>query len=167
MSISTTVKVARDGQLTLRDNNTPTANTFIVDYEAGDFSFSDDKTERIVIRDRGVIVGLRKGDESVASFSFTCFMRDFTDASGATIVDIIEKTGSAAAWVSTGGTGYEQYLLDVILTVEGTDHGDDADHTLTLEKCFLRWEFAESKDGNAITVTGECYGGPGGVSRTG
>tara|TARA_R100000315_G_scaffold47863_1_gene22380 strand:+ start:95 stop:574 length:480 start_codon:yes stop_codon:yes gene_type:complete len=152
-----TVKVPRDGTLIISDG-TGSPNTFTVNYEDGDFSFSDDKTERIVIRDRGTIVGLRKGDDSVATFSFSTYLTEFTDGSTALICDIIEKTGSAAAWISTGGTGYEQYLLDVQLKIEGTDHGDGSDETLTLTKCFLNWDFAEAKEGNKINVTGEVYG---------
>ena len=152
-----TVKVPRDGTLIISDG-TGSPNTFTVNYEDGDFSFSDDKTERIVIRDRGQIVGLRKGDDSVATFSFSTYLTEFTDGSTSLICDIIEKTGSAAAWISTGGTGYEQYLLDVQLKIEGTDHGDGSDETLTLTKCFLNWDFAEAKEGNKINVTGEVYG---------
>ena len=152
-----TIKVPRDGQIIISDG-TGTPNTFTVSYEDGDFSFSDDKTERIVMRDRGSIVGLRKGDDAVASFSFSCYLTEWTDGSTSLITDIIEKTGSAAAWISTGGTGYEQYLLDVQLKIEGTDHGDGSDETLTLTKCFLNWDFAEAKEGNKINVTGEVYG---------
>jgi len=155
VSVSGVVKVPRDGKITLSDNG---ANTLVIDYEAGDFSFSDDKTERVVIRDRGVIVGLRKGEDSVGSFSFSCMMRDFTDSAATTIIDAIDKTGNASAWVSTGGTAYEQYLLDVELAVEGTDHGDTGDHKLTLSKCFLVWDFAEDSGGNKINVSGEVYG---------
>ena len=155
MAVSDTVKVPRDGKITLLDNG---ANTIVIDYEAGDFSFSDDRTERVVIKDRGVIVGLRKGEDSVGSFSFSCMMRDFTDAAATTVVDAIEKTGNASAWVSTGGTGFEQYLLNCELEIEGTSHGDTGDHKLTLSKCFLVWDFAEDGGGNKINVSGEVYG---------
>ena len=80
------------------------------------------------------------------------------DAAGLNIIDVIEKTNSASAWLSTGGAGYEQYLIDLAFTAEGTDHGDTGDHTVTLTKCLLTWEFSEAKDGNKITVNGEVYG---------
>jgi len=158
MAASDVVKVARDGTLTLSDGTTPTALTFEIDFEDGDFSFSDDKTERIVIRDRSRIVGLRKGDDSVPSFSFSVYMRDFRDDADATIIDVIENTNGASSWVSTGGTGFEQYLLDLEIRVEGTSHGDSNDDVMTMTKCFLNWDFAEAKEGNKITVTGEVYG---------
>lgn len=157
MATSDTIKTSIDGSIKIIDG-TGTPNTFTVNFEDGDFSFSDDKTERIVMRDRGQIVGLRTGDAAVASFGFSCFMRDFTDASGLTICDVIDKTGAASSWISTGGTGFEQYLLNVEIECQGTGHGDTGDHQLTLTKCFMSWSFSESKDGNKIDVTGEVYG---------
>lgn len=157
MAVSNVVKTTVDGSIILIDN-AGTPNTFTVDFEEGDFNFSDDKKERIIMRDRGTIVGLRAGDASVGSFSFSCLMRDFTDASGLTICDVIDKTGAAASWVSTGTAGYEQYLIDLKVKIEGTSHGDTGDHNLILEKCYLTWGFGESKDGNKIDVTGEVYG---------
>ena len=120
MAISNVVKTSIDGNITITDG-TGSPNTFTVDFEDGDFSFSDDKTERIVMRDRGSIVGLRKGDDAVASFRFSTYMRDFTDAAELTICDVIDKTGAASSWTSTGGTGFEQYLLNVEIESEGTD----------------------------------------------
>ena len=157
MATSSVIKTSIDGSIKLIDG-TGSPNTFTVDFEDGDFSFSDDKTERIVMRDRGAIVGLRKGYDAVASFSFSTYMRDFPDASGLTICDVIDQTGAAAAWATTGGTGFEQYLLNVEIECEGTGHSDSGDHQLTLTKCFLSWSFSESKDGNKIDVTGEVYG---------
>ena len=157
MAVSNVVKTSIDGQITLIDG-TGSPNTFVDDFEDGDFSFSDDKTERIVMRDRGSIVGLRKGDDAVASFQFSTYMRDFTDSGALTICDVIDKTGAASGWASTGGTGFEQSLLNVEIESEGTGHGDPGDHQLTLTKCFLTWSFGEGKDGNKIDVTGEVYG---------
>ena len=157
MATSDTIKTSIDGSIKIIDG-TGTPNTFTVDFEDGDFSFSDDKTERIVMRDRGAIVGLRKGDDAVASFSFSTYMRDFTDASGLTICDVIDQTGAASSWATTGGSGFEQYLLNVELECEGTGHSDTGDHQLTLTKVFMSWSFSESKDGNKIDVTGEVYG---------
>tara|TARA_R110000824_G_scaffold106470_9_gene251619 strand:+ start:747 stop:1235 length:489 start_codon:yes stop_codon:yes gene_type:complete len=155
MARSTVVKVARDGRIILSDNG---ANTHTVAYEDGDFSLSPEKAERVVIRDRGSIVGLRAGDDTVPTFSFSVYHRDFVDAADTTIIDVIEKTDSASAWVSTGGTGFEQYLVDLEFASEGTDHGDTGDHKVTMTKCLLNWEFSEGKDGNKISVSGEVYG---------
>ena len=159
---SQVLKTARDGQLTIIDG-TGSPNTLIVQFEDGDFSFSDDKAERIVMRDRGAIVGLRKGDDSVPSFSFSVYMREFMDSSAVTIIDVIEGTNGASGWLTTGVAGFEQTLFDIEMEVEGTAHGDAGDHQLTMTRCFLNWDFAEAKEGNKITITGEVYGT---VSRT-
>ena len=55
MAESTTVKVPRDGTIVLKDNGG--SNSYTVAYENGNVSFGREKAERIVIRDRGVIVG--------------------------------------------------------------------------------------------------------------
>jgi hypothetical protein len=162
VSASQVLKTARDGQLTIIDG-TGSPNTLIVQFEDGDFSFSDDKAERIVMRDRGAIVGLRKGDDSVPSFSFSVYMREFMDSSAVTIIDVIEGTNGASGWLTTGVAGFEQTLFDIEMEVEGTAHGDAGDHQLTMTRCFLNWDFAEAKEGNKITITGEVYGT---VSRT-
>lgn len=162
MSASQVLKTARDGQLTIIDG-TGSPNTLVVAFEDGDFSFSDDKAERIVMRDRGAIVGLRKGDDSVPSFSFSVYMREFMDSSAVTIIDVIEGTNGASGWLTTGVAGFEQTLFNIEMEVEGTAHGDAGDHQLTMTRCFLNWDFAEAKEGNKITITGEVYGT---VSRT-
>ena len=158
MGASQTVKVAKDGQIKLYDGTSPTSLSHTVSYEDGDFSLTPEPAERVVIRDRGAIVGVRSGDDVVGTFSMSCYMREFTDGSDTTIIDAIEKTGGASAWVSTGGTGYTPYLLDVEFIAEGSDHGDDGDHKVMLTKCHLTWDFAEGKDGNKINISGEIYG---------
>jgi len=157
MAASTIPKVRRDGTLVLADSGA--SNSYTVAYEDGDMSFSAEKADRVVIRDRGTIVGVRSADDPVLSFSFSVHQRDFTDASNANIVDVIEQTGSSSSWTSVGnGTAFAPYMLDVTLTIEGTDHGDSADHTAKMSKCILTWDFAEG-DPNKISVKGECFGG--------
>ena len=158
MGASTTVKVARDGQIKIYDGTQPTSLTHTVSYEDGDFSLTPEPAERVVIRDRGTIVGIRSGDDGVGTFSFSAYMREFSDATDTTLIDVIEQTGGASAWLSSGGTGYTPYLLDIEFTAEGSDHGDDGDHKIELTKCHLTWDFAEGKDGNKINISGEIYG---------
>lgn len=159
MAISNVVKTRRDGQITIQDN--AAANTLVIDYEGdGNFSFDNgaEQAERTTIMDRGAIVGLRKANDVVGSLSFSVNMREFTNSTVETLIDALNKTGSAAAWVSTGGTGFEHYLLDVKITIEGTDHGDGADHTATFSKVLLTWDFSEG-DADTINISGEVYGG--------
>jgi len=158
MAESTVVKVRRDGTLTLSDG-TGTPVTYTVAYENGDVSFDGgSKADRIVIRDRGTIVGLRKGDDPVTSLSFSVHMREFSDATSGSLIDFLDKTGSYNGNTSTGGVGYEQYLIDIAFQVEGTSHGDANDHLATASKCLATWSFSEG-DPDSISVTAEIHGG--------
>ena len=158
MAESTVVKVRRDGTITLSSGD-GTPVTYTVAYENGDVSFDGgSKADRIVIKDRGTIVGLRKGDDPVPSLSFTVMMREFTDASSGTLIDFLDKTGNYNANTSTGGTGYEQYLIDIAFQIEGTSHGDANDHLATASNCLCTWSFSES-DPDTISVSAEVYGG--------
>ncbi len=155
MAESTVVKVRRDGTIKLKDGS---SNTYTVAYENGDLSFDGgSKADRIVIRDRGTIVGLRKGDDPVPSLTFTTMMRDFHDNSAGSLIDFLDNSGPVVL-TSSGGTGYEQFLVDIEFTVEGTSHGDANDHVATAAKCLCTWSFSEG-DPNTFSVTAEIHGG--------
>ena len=66
MAESTSVAVRRDGTIKIKDGST---NVYTVAYENGDFTYTEEKSDRVVIRDRGTIVGLRRADDPVLSFS--------------------------------------------------------------------------------------------------
>lgn len=159
MAASTVVKVPRDGKITLSDNGG--SNTYEISYENGDFSFDNgtEQAERIIVRDRGTIVGLRRGDDPVGSVSFTVHMRDFIGTgSDLTLIDVLSGTGTAGSWVSVGGDAFDMYLLDCLFQVEGTDHNDTGDHKATFSKVLFLASFSEGSP-NSISVTGEVYGG--------
>jgi len=156
MAEATSVAVRRDGTIKLKDGST---NVYTVAYENGDFSYTEEKSDRVVIRDRGTIVGLRRADDPVLSFSFTVHFRELTNASSDSIIDFIMQTGAAAAYTSTGGNGYEQYLVDIEFDVDKTAVGSEAvGHRATLSKCLLTYQVSEG-DPDSISLTGECYGG--------
>ena len=77
MADSSVVATRRDGTITLTDG---AASSYAVSFEVGDFSAAEPGADRVVIRDRGAIVGLRKGDDPVISFSFSVHMRSLTDS---------------------------------------------------------------------------------------
>ena len=58
MSESTVVAVPRDGTISITNGD---ATVYTVSFENGDMSMNLDLAERIVIYDRGTIVGLRSG----------------------------------------------------------------------------------------------------------
>ncbi len=155
MAITNVVKVRRDGTISIYDSGA--SNTLVVDYEDGNFTFDNgaEQAETVVIRDRGSIVGLRKTDDPVGSLSFSVHMREFTNS---TVDNLCGVLDNEKGWTSTGGTGFEPYMLDCRLTVEGTNHGDQADATASFTRVLMKWSFSEG-DPNVINVSGEVYGG--------
>jgi hypothetical protein len=157
MAISTVPKVRRDGTISFEDSGA--ANTYTVSYEDGDFSFDGSgKPDRIVIRDRGNIVGVRDGDVPVITGSFTVHFREFTNGSADALIDVLDKTGNAASWTSTGGGAFEPAMWTIKMTTEGTNHGDGADGVAVFAKCVSTWSFSEG-DPDSVSVSFECYGG--------
>lgn len=174
MAYSTVPKVRRDGTLKLIDGTTPTAVELEIAYEEGNFTFEfpgggDSKADQTVIRDRGTITTVRKGDEQPVTGSFTAYFRQFTDGTEAgSVRDFIQKAGNYSGNVSTGtsGTPYvEHYCVDIQYDVAGTSLGDDDNHSALIEKCVCTFSFAEG-DPSAFTInftsygTAITYGGP-------
>lgn len=161
MALSTTVKVKRDGSVKLEDG---AGIAVYATYTDGDFSASNfgATDDRVVIRSRGDIVGLRRGDSTVGSLSMNLHFREFTNTGADSILDFIRGKqahgGGLIDLTSTGGTGFEQFLCTVTLTVEGTDHGENADGTAVFAKVLFTADFSEG-DPNSISLSGEVYGG--------
>lgn len=160
MSYSTAPKVRRDGVIKLRDGTSPTPVSLTVDYEEGNFSFDQTKSDRIVIRDRGTIKSVRKGDDQPITGSFTIFMRQFTSASAGSVLDFINKTGSYSSNISSSSSvSTDEYAINIIFEVDGDAVGDaDGDTIATFDTCICTASFAEG-DPNQITVNFECYNG--------
>lgn len=159
MAYSTIPKVRRDGILTLQDNGA--TNTLEISYEEGNFTFDVAKEDQTVIRDRGTIVTVRKGDEQPITGSFNAYMRQFTDNSEAgSILDFINKTGHYNSNVSTASSGspfVEHYCIDIVYKVEATSL-ESLDHSATLSRCVCTVSFAEG-DPNSFSISFTCYGG--------
>jgi len=155
VAITNVVKVRRDGTISIYDSGA--SNTLVVDYEDGNFTFDNgaEQAETVVIRDRGSIVGLRKTDDPVGSLSFSVHMREITNSTADNLCGVLDNE---KGWTSTGGTGFEPYMLDVRVTIEGTNHGDQSDSTASFTRVLMKWSFSEG-DPNVIDVTGEVYGG--------
>lgn len=160
MAESSWVKTIGDGTITIKDG---AALSYDIDIEPGSFVVNQPKPESTTIMDRHSIAGQREGAQQIGTGSFSVHMRQFTDGTQTTIVDVIEKTGAWAGATSTGGTGYEAWMVDIWYTAEGTDLGDSADHVVKCLKCKCNWDFAEG-DPNTINVNFEFWGG---MTRTG
>jgi hypothetical protein len=163
MAYSTVPKTKRDGKIELIDGTTPTATVLEVAYEDGNFTFSDPQQfSELVVMDRGNFSAIRKQDEQAKTGSFSFHFRQFTDGSEAgSIRDFINKSGNYTGNLSTGTSGtpfVEHYTIDILYTAEGTDFGDDADHTVKLSKCVCSLDFSEG-DPSSFTLNFTCYGG--------
>ena len=161
MAYSTAPKVRRDGVITLKDG-TGTPVTLVVAYEEGNFSFEQTKADRTIIRDRGTIKSVRKGDDQPMSGSFTIYMRQFTSSSVGSVLDFINKTGAYSSNTSVGDSNAvstDEYSIDIVFEVDGDAVGDsDGDTLATFSNCICTASFAEG-DPNTITISFECFNG--------
>ena len=162
MSASSLVKTKRDGTITIIDGTSPAANEFTVSFETGDFSYSEEKADRTVIRDRGAIVGLRQGDDPVLSLSFSVHLRDLNNTTADVLLDFLYNRGYANSTTnvqSTGGSGFEQYLVDIKFTIDATSvDAGEAVQTITFAKCLAIYSLTEG-DPDQIEISAEVYGG--------
>ena len=94
----------------------------------------------------------------VGSIGFSVHMREFSNQGAATLLDFCNGTASGSSLTSTGGSGFEPFLCTVMMEIEGTDHGDNADATCNFLKVLLTCDFSEG-DPNVLNVQGEVYGG--------
>lgn len=160
MAISGVPKNFRDGTLLIEDaSGVPIAVT--VQYEAGDFSgsgFRQGQTAVEMILDRGAFHAVRKTNFEPATFSFTANFTDLSDGTEKTLFDAIRKAGAFASGVSTLGANADVWALKLTWTIEGTDHGDAADHVLTLDDCVCTIDVAEGSPANTYSISGTVYG---------
>jgi len=162
VAYSTLPKTRRDGVITLSDA-TGTPVTLEIAYEEGNVTFDTPKAAQTVIRDRGTITTVRKGDdEPSATGSFSAYFRQFTDgAEAGSILDFINKTGFYSSNVSTGNSGtpyVEFYCIDIQYQVDATSLTDTETHEATLSKCVCTASFTEG-DPSSFTINFTCYGG--------
>jgi hypothetical protein len=159
MAQSTVIKNFRDGSLLFADN-TGTPLTLAIQYEAGDFSIdnlNEGLVETTAYLDRGEFATLRKTNRVFPSFSFTAHMTDLSDATDKLLYDLARKTGGFASAVSTLGANADAMTYKLTFTVEGTNFGDSADHTMVLNDCRITLSFSEG-DPNSFSVSGIVYG---------
>lgn len=167
MAYSTVPKVRRDGQITLKDG-TGSPVSLIVSYEEGNLSIDNlnDLRDQTVIRDRGEISAVRKGDQQPLSGTFSFYFRAFTDAEVGGVRDFITQSNAYSGNISTGSTGspyVEHYAVDIEYLVEGSDFPEATDHVATLSKCVCNLSLAEG-DPTSYSLSFTCYGG---ISFTG
>lgn len=158
MALSAIAKTKRDGAITLADG-TGTPVTLTVQYEDGDLSIegiSKHQAELVAFFDRGVFYTVRKSNQKFVTFKFTAHMTEISDATNANLYDFINFNNKYSANISTLGSTAEVKTIKVTLAIEGTDHGDGTDHSISITDCACEISFAEGEP-NKFTITGTSY----------
>lgn len=151
MPTSNIVKNMRDGKIVLSDFGG--ANSLEITVEPGDFKLDVPQEQVQNYLDRGRMGSpphLRFGEEQPMTGSFSVHMRGLSSASTAMVEQLIHGTGYLLDnWVSTMGAAAEVFTLDITYSIEGTDHGDSADHSIVLPFCVVRGSFEEGDPNKA------------------
>lgn len=159
MGASSIVKNMCDGTITLKDG-TGTPISVTVKFDNADFTVSGLKAklrETVAYQHRGVLSSVRHTARTFPTFSFSVSMSEFTALTAVSVSDAVLKNGAFSAAVSTLGANADVYTLDLTVSEEGTNFGDSADHTFTLEDCELEMTYTEG-DPNTFSLSGTCYG---------
>ena len=163
MALSGYIKNFRFGSTVGSDDTaTPITLTFI--YEPGDFSVDnlmEGAKNTTDYKDRGDFQTLAFTDQAYPTWSNTLWATALIGAVGAGnvgIPDLLLKVGGYAAGVSTLGAGASiPWTFDIVYTLEGTDVGDSADTTLSLDDNRGTLAFSEG-DPSQFSVSATCYG---------
>tara|TARA_Y100001973_G_C5205094_1_gene340937 strand:+ start:4400 stop:4900 length:501 start_codon:yes stop_codon:yes gene_type:complete len=159
MAYSTIPKVKKDGTIILTDGS---ANSLTVAYEEGNFSFDFPLEDAIVIRDRGTISCVRKGDNQPITGTFSFYFRDFTDSEVGGVRDFITKQNAYSANTSTGTAGspyVEHYCISIKYEIDSSLDGHSSTNSAaTLAKCTCSFSFSEG-DPSAFSISFTAYGG--------
>lgn len=159
-TLSTYIKNFTHGTVRILDG-TGTPLAIIAECDNGDINVSglvDGLGEIIKYERRGRLKSVARGARVYPSGGMTAQWAQFTDATNGTIEDMLTgKSGSAyAARVGTLGAG-RPVTFDIEVTIEGTDFGDDFDHTFTMEDCRITHDWSEG-DPNTLSLSWEILG---------
>jgi hypothetical protein len=164
MAASTVIKNLNDGTITLEDG-TGTPVTLVVPFSTGDLNvtaLAATQNEVTAYETRGTLNTVRHTSRTYPTLGFSFQVADYTDVTDFTAQDFVMFQGAYASNVSTLGANAEVKTIKVTLTVEGTDHGDAADHTIVLDDVHCTMNITEG-DPNTATISGTVYGS---VTRT-
>lgn len=166
MAISTVTKNLNDGTLVFSDGTSPPV-TLTVPVSVGDTTIENLRAASTITgttnatsayTTRGKRDGERaNGERTPPAGAFSCHFRQFTNASAGEPLDFIRFTNAYSANVPTNGANADVKEFDIILTVEGTTHGDGADHVATLSDCDCVASVAEG-DPNILSVSYTAFG---------
>lgn len=158
MAESTICKTKRDGTLTILDNGG--ANSHVIAFEAGDLNINIPGPAENVFLDRGQFGStpcIRYGDDQPITGTFTAHLRDVSDATDVTLFEFIADSGQVnTGWTSTLGANAEVAVYTIRFDIEGTDHGDAADHRIECNFCKISGSVAEG-DPSTISISFTSY----------
>ena len=160
MAVSTVIKHFTDGTIELADG-TGTPVTLTVPFSQGDFSISgvqESQKAVNVYQSRGTLHSLRLGEKTFVSGSFSAMLADVSDASAGNLLDFIQKANAYSGNTSTSSNG-DVYTIKITLTIEGTDLGDSADHTIVLDDCACTADVSEGEP-DSISISFTSYADP-------
>lgn len=136
MAERTNVLTKKDVILTIQDSGA--ALTYTPTSTVGDFSYDAPQYDLVDILDNGVLDGVRRGDDTPCTFSFSINLTDPGDSGEITLPDICEERGY---WNSNATSTTNQQsdvpTVDLVLTIDGTKFGL-ADKSMTFADCVLR-----------------------------
>ena len=156
MSLAANPLIPNDGALLFNDGaGTPLA--FTLPYEDGDVAFSEfsqGQKEYELFFSRGRFYAARKTVDKIVEVTFTCHAVGFTDASEATILDIVRRAGLWAAATSTLPVAAgDLHCTKMTWTGERSSLGGSADSIVVMKYLHLTAAFAEGTPGK-YTIKG-------------
>ena len=158
MAASTVIKHLYDGSIEVADG-TGTPVTLAVPFTSGDLSIDTlQESSRGIqaYQTRGSLHSVRLAAREFPTVTFSAQLADLSDGTDGTLVDFVLKQGGYNANESTL-TGSDVYAIKITLTVEGTDLGDSADHTIELDDVHCTMAIAEGEP-DTVTISGTVYG---------
>ena len=157
-------KTGRDGEITLTDGTATTPNSVTLVNLEGDYSYNR-KQNVTAIKARGSIIGLRKGEDELATFTFSGkYAGLYASGDDPTAYEVLFKEGGAGTWKSTLDDSSD--LMAVNLGFKITDP-DSSTETITANNFVITdFKLSEKLDGNTFEISGVCIPSDMAVSGT-
>lgn len=162
MSLSNVPKTGVDGTIKLIDGTSVTPLDLTLRFYMGDWNLTGlvpGGRESVVIEGRGKTRGLRKGKVKFPTVSLSAHAAELTETGTGTLLDWVYKTTGTpfASRAKTHSIG-DLDTTNIQLTIEGTDHGDGADHVVWLGDVSFEVTHQQGEDGDKFSIQGTVYG---------
>lgn len=142
----------RDGVLKIKDGG---SNSLTIPVDKGDLKFNVKEIAHI-IRNRGVLHGMTRGQEEAVEVEFSFFFTEWRGPTGSATdvspVDALKKQGNAASWASTLACG--PYCTDLEYTITNPCSTGEDEVLLFSDFHADEVRFEEGEESNMISVKG-------------